>query len=156
MCGIVANTMADFARNKKATFNYEILERFEAGMVLYGHEVKAIRRGKVSLDGSYIIVRDSELYLKGATVSHYQPANTPDNYDPERERKLLLDRSEINKLEKELNTAGLTIVPIRLYNNNRKIKLEIALVRGKKKADKRETIKARDTKRDLDRLLKQQ
>lgn len=148
--------MADYARNKKATFNYEILERFEAGLVLRGYEVKAIRGGKVSLEGSYVVIRDGEVYLKGATISYYQQANTPDSYDPERERKLLLDRQEITKLQKELNTAGLTIVPIRLYNNNSKIKLEIALVRGKKKADKRETIKERDTKRDLDRLLKQQ
>jgi len=148
--------MADLARNKKATFNYEILERFEAGMVLYGYEVKAIRVGKVSLEGAYVIIRNSELYLKGATISYYQEANTPDTYNPERERKLLLSKKEIAQLEKQLNTAGLTIVPIKLYNNNQNIKLEIALVRGKKKADKRETIKARDTKRDLDRLLKQQ
>ncbi|MAZ30257.1 SsrA-binding protein [bacterium] len=146
--------MADYARNKKATFNYEILERFEAGLVLHGFEVKAIRAGKVSLEGAYIILRDGEAYLKGATISHYQEANTPDSYDPERERKLLLNKKEIAKLEKELNTAGLTIVPIRLYNKNQKIKLEIALVRGKKKADKREAIKKRDTKRVLDRLLK--
>lgn len=148
--------MADLARNKKATFNYEILERFEAGLVLHGYEVKAIRSGRVSLEGSYIIVRDSELFLKGATISYYQEANTPDSYNPERERKLLLSKKEIAGLEKQLNTAGLTIVPIKLYNNKSNIKLEIALVRGKKKADKRETIKERDTKRDLDRLLKNQ
>lgn len=148
--------MSSYARNKKATFNYEILERFEAGLVLHGFEVKAVRAGKVSLEGAYIVVREGELYLKGATVSYYQEANTPDSYDPERERKLLLSKKEIAGLEKQLNTAGLTIVPIKLYNKANKIKLEIALVRGKKKADKRETIKARDTKRDLDRLLKQQ
>jgi SsrA-binding protein len=148
--------MVDYARNKKATFNYEILETFEAGLVLHGYEVKAIRAGKVSLEGAYIVVRDSELYLKGATISYYQEANTPDTYNPERERKLLLNKKEIAGLEKQLNTAGLTIVPLRLYNKNQNIKLAIALVRGKKKADKRETIKARDTKRDLDRLIKQQ
>jgi SsrA-binding protein len=148
--------MADLARNKKATFNYEILETIEAGLVLHGFEVKAIRSGKVSLAGSYIILRAGEAYLKGATISFYQEANTPDTYNPERERKLLLSKKEITQLEKRLNTAGLTVVPIRLYNKNQNIKLEIALVRGKKKADKRETIKARDTKRDLDRLLKQQ
>jgi SsrA-binding protein len=147
--------MADYARNKKATFNYEILERLEAGLILAGYEVKAIRAGKVSLEGAYVVVRHSELYLKGATVSYYQEANTPDTYNPERERKLLLNKKEIARLEKQLNTAGLTIVPIRLYNKNQNIKLEIALVRGKKKADKRETIKKRDVKRDIDRLLKQ-
>ncbi len=146
--------MPTYVRNKKATFNYEILETFEAGVVLNGYEVKAIRAGKATLVGAYVILRDGEAYLKGATISYYQEANTPKEYDPERERKLLLSRKEITKLEKELNTAGLTIVPISWYSKKSKIKLEIALVRGKKKADKRETIKKRDTKRMIDRLLK--
>ncbi len=146
--------MPTYVRNKKATFNYEILETFEAGVVLNGYEVKAIRAGKATLVGAYVILRDGEAYLKGATISYYQEANTPKEYDPERERKLLLSRKEITKLEKELNTAGLTIVPISWYSKKNKIKLEIALVRGKKKADKRETIKKRDTKRMIDRLLK--
>lgn len=148
--------MADLARNKKATFNYDVLEEFEAGLVLRGFEAKAIRSGKVSLVGSYIILRDNEAYLKGATISYYQEANTPDTYNPERERKLLLSKKELAKLAKELNTQGLTIIPISLYNANRKIKLRIALARGKKKADKRETIKQRDVKRDIDRTLKNQ
>lgn len=147
--------MADYVRNKKATFNYEILERVEAGIVLYGHEVKAVRTGRASLVGSYVVLRNHELFLKGATISFYQEANTPDSYNPERERKLLLSKKEITALEKKLNTAGLTIVPIKLYNKQSNVKLEIALVRGKKKADKRETIKKRDVKRDIDRLLKQ-
>jgi len=148
--------MATYIRNKKATFNYEILETFEAGVVLFGYEVKAIRSGKASLVGAYIILKEDGAYLKGATVSFYQEKNTPDSYNPERERKLLLSKKELLKLEKELNTAGLTIVPISLYSKNSKIKLEIALVRGKKKVDKRETLKKRDVKRDIDRILKTQ
>lgn len=148
--------MTTYSKNKKATFNYEILETFEAGLLLAGYEVKAIRAGKTSLVGSYIILRENEAFLKGATISYYQEANTPKDYNPERERKLLLNKKELEKLAKQLNTAGLTIVPIRLYNNKSKIKLEIALVRGKKKADKRESIKQRDVKRDIDRTLKNQ
>lgn len=148
--------MASYIRNKKATFDYEILEKFEAGVVLHGYEVKAIRTGKASLVGAYVIFKEDGAYLKGATVSYYQEANTPDSYNPERDRKLLLSRKELAKLNKELNTAGLTVVPISLYNKKSKIKLEIALVRGKKKEDKRETLKKRDTKRAIDRILKTQ
>tara|TARA_B100000745_G_scaffold289301_1_gene227305 strand:- start:554 stop:997 length:444 start_codon:yes stop_codon:yes gene_type:complete len=144
-----------YIRNKKVSFNYEILETFEAGAVLYGHEVKAVRAGKGSLVGSYIIFRDGEAYLKGATITPYQEKNTHESYNQERERKLLLSKKEITKIEKELNTAGLTVVPISLYNKKSKIKLEIALVRGKKKEDKRETLKKRDSKRTIERLLKQ-
>ena len=146
--------MTTYIRNKKATFNYEILEQFEAGIVLRGYEVKAIRTGKASLVGAYIVLKDDGAYLKGATISFYQEANTPSSYNPERERKLLLHKKELTHLEKELNTAGLTVVPISLYNKEGKIKLKIALVRGKKKADKREALKKRDTKRAIDRILK--
>jgi len=142
--------------NKKATFNYEILERYEAGMVLFGYEAKALRVGKAHLTGAYVTLRDGELWLKNAHIAHYQEANMPKDYNPERERKLLLKRKEIQELQKSLNTAGLTIVPIKWYNKKRKIKLVIALVRGKKKVDKRESIKARDVKRDIDRTLKMQ
>ncbi len=148
--------MTTFIQNKKATFNYEILETFEAGLVLSGHEVKAIRHGMGSLLGAYVIIRGSEAFLVKATITPYQVANTPKAYDPERARKLLLSQKEIRALEKKLNTAGLTIVPISLYSKKSKIKLEIALVRGKKKADKRETLKERDTKRDILRTLKGQ
>lgn len=148
--------MTTYIRNKKATFNYEILEKFEAGIVLFGYEVKAIRTGKASLVGAYIVLREGEAFLKGATISFYQEANTPESYNPERERKLLLNKKELAKIEKELNTAGLTVVPLSLYNEKSKIKLEIALVRGKKKVDKRETLKKRDVKRDIDRILKTQ
>jgi len=148
--------MTDTIVNKKTTFNYEILERYEAGVVLFGYEAKALRSGKAHLTGAYVALKDGELFLKNAHIAHYQEANMPKDYNPERERKLLLKAKEITELSKRLNTAGLTIVPIKWYNKKRKIKLEIALVRGKKKADKRESIKARDVKRDIDRTLKNQ
>lgn len=148
--------MVDIIRNKKVAFNYEILERHEAGVVLFGYEAKALRVGKAHLTGAYVTLRDGELFLKNAHIAHYQEANMPKDYNPERERKLLLKTKEIIEIQKSLNTAGLTVVPIKWYNKKRTIKLEIALVRGKKKADKRESIKARDVKRDIDRTLKQQ
>jgi SsrA-binding protein len=148
--------MSVYISNKKAHFNFEILEEFEAGIVLYGHEAKAIRAGKGKLDGGHVVIRGGEAFLVGVSISPYQPANTPKNYDPERARKLLLSAKELSRLEAQGEQAGLTIVPIKLYNNRRKIKLEIALARGKKKADKRETIKKRDTKREIDRILKSQ
>jgi len=148
--------MSVYISNKKAYFNFEILEEFEAGIVLYGHEAKAIRAGKGKLEGGHVVIRGGEAFLVGASISPYQPANTPKKYDPERARKLLLSAKELAQLEAQGEQAGLTIVPIKLYNNRRKIKLEIALARGKKKADKRETIKKRDTKREIDRILKNQ
>jgi SsrA-binding protein len=144
----------EYARNKKATFSYELLETHEAGISLVGHEVKAVRKGAVSLIGSYVIERGGELFLVGATIQPYQASNTPKSYEPDRPRKLLLSRREILRLKDKLNTAGLTIVPIRLYNSKSNIKLEIALARGKKMKDKRESIKERDTKREIARTLK--
>lgn len=156
-CGIVGSTqsMSSFVQNRKARFDYEILETFEAGLVLAGYEVRSIKLGRAKLEGAHVVVRGGEAYLVGASIAPYQPANMPKDYDAERARKLLLSKKELAKLEQESETAGLTIVPLRLYNAGRKLKLEIALARGKKKADKRETIKKRDTKREIDRLLKQ-
>lgn len=147
--------METFISNRKVRFNYELLDTFEAGLVLAGYEVKAIKTGKAKLDGSYVVVRGGEAYLVNASVSPYQKANTPENYDPERPRKLLLSKKELEKLETKSEQEGLTIVPIRLYNNGRKVKLEIALARGKKKSDKRQTIKERESKRAINRLLKE-
>jgi len=115
--------MTTYIQNKKATFNYEVLERFEAGVVLHGYEVKAVRHSMGSLAGAYVIIRGGELFLVGASLTPYQQKNTPDSYDLERPRKLLLSRSEIVKLEKQLNTAGLTLVPIKWYSTRGKIKL---------------------------------
>ncbi len=148
--------MAPFATNRKAHFNYEIQEKLEAGIELLGHEVKAIKTGHATLEGAHIIVRGNEAYLIGATITPYQPSNTPPNYDPERNRKLLLTKKELAELSAKESQKGLTIVPLSMYNKARKIKLEIAIVRGKKKFDKRESIKKRDSKRDIERTLKNQ
>lgn len=140
--------------NKKVSLNYEILEKLEAGVELFGFEVKSLRRGTGSLLGSHISIRGNEAYLLGATIPPYQVNNTPADYDPLRARKLLLTRTEIKKiigLEKE---EGLTIVPISVYNKGRNLKLEIAIVRGKKKYDKRETLKKKDADMDIRRTLK--
>ena len=148
--------MSDFVQNKKAYFDYEFLEQYEAGVVLTGHEVKSIRANKASLNGAYVIIRGKEAYLLNASISPYQVANTPKGYDPERARKLLLSKKQIEELEQGSERNGLTIVATRWYNNKRKVKLGIALARGKKKADKRETLKARDNKREIDRIMKSQ
>lgn len=148
--------MATYISNRKVRFDYELLETFEAGLVLAGHEVKSIRAGKAKLDGAHVVVRGGEAYLVGATIAPYQPPNTPDDYEPDRTRKLLLNKKELAELEREGEQAGLTIVPIRCYTSGQKLKLEIALARGKKKTDKRETIKKRESKRNIDRLIKSQ
>ncbi len=148
--------MSDYVQNKKAHFDYEFLEQYEAGVVLAGYEVKALRANKASLNGAYVVVRGGEAFLVNASISPFQVANTPKNYDPERARKLLLSKKQLAELELGSEKQGLTIVAIRWYNNKRKIKLGIALARGKKKADKRETIKTRDSKREIDRIMKSQ
>lgn len=148
--------MSAYISNKKARFDYEILKTFEAGLVLAGHEVKAVRAGKGKLEGGHVIIRGKEAYLVGCSISHFQEANTPKGYDPERARKLLFSKKELAELETQGEVAGLTIVPISLYNSGRNIKLEIGIARGKKKQDKRESIKKRDTKREIDRILKTQ
>lgn len=148
--------MATYIRNKKAGHDFELLEEFEAGAVLAGHEVKAIRLGRGKLEGGHVIVRGNEAFLVGASIAIYQEANTPKGYDPERARKLLLSRKELAKLETESNQAGLTIVPLSWYSKGGKLKLSLAIARGKKKADKRETLKRRDAKREIERTLKNQ
>lgn len=148
--------MSTYISNKRARFDFEVLEEFEAGLVLSGAEVKSIRAGKGKLEGGHVVVRGGEAFLVGISISPYQTANTPKGYDPEKARKLLLTKKELAKLEREGEHAGLTIVPLSLYSNGRNIKLSLALARGKKKADKRESIKKRDTKRAIDRILKNQ
>ena len=146
--------MASYAENRKAHFNYEILEKYEAGIELLGVEVKSVRGGRMSLEGAFIIVRGGEVYLINANIPAYQPANAPKDYDPLRNRRLLLTKKEISKLVGS-EKRNLTIVPISVYNKNRKIKVEIALVKGKKKRDKRETIKKRETDREIRREYKE-
>ena len=140
--------------NKKAGFAYEFLETLEAGIELLGSEVKALRRKEGSLDGAYAIVRGGEAFLIHAFIPPYQPKNMPQGYDPRRNRKLLLTKKEIAELLGIESRKGLTIVPVRVYNKGRKIKVALALARGKKKYDKRETLKRRDAERDMERSLK--
>lgn len=146
--------MTALVRNKKAGFNYEIVERYEAGIELFGFEVKALKKGTGSLEGSFVVLKNGELFLKNSYIPPYQEKNTPDSYDPYRMRKLLMKKSEIEKVAEDKKGQGLTIIPISWYNKNNKIKLEVALARGKKKYDKRETIKKRDQERDLGRRFK--
>jgi SsrA-binding protein len=141
-------------RNRKAYFNYEILEKIEAGIELLGFEVKSLKKGQGSLEGSHITVRGGEVFVVNMQIPPYQPANTPKDYDPIRNRRLLVTKKEIERLSKEESQKGLTIVPISVYNKGRRVKIEIAIVRGKKKYDKRETIKKRDTEREIRRTLK--
>ncbi len=138
-------------QNKKAHFNYEILEKIEAGIELLGFEVKSLKNGQGSLEGSHVTVRGNEAFVVNMQIPPYQPGNTPKEYDPLRIRRLLLTKKEIERFGKEEAQKGLTIVPISVYNKGSKIKVEIAVVRGKKKFDKRETIKKRDTERELRR-----
>lgn len=143
-----------YIENRKVRFDYEILEKFEAGIELLGTEVKSVRNGKISLEGAFIIVRGGEAFLINANITPYQVKNAPESYDPLRNRKILLTKKELNELAGNDKKNNLTIVPISMYSKNRKIKIEIAIVKGKKKYDKRETIKKRDTDRDLRRTLK--
>ncbi|OGI67120.1 SsrA-binding protein [Candidatus Nomurabacteria bacterium RIFCSPHIGHO2_01_FULL_41_91] len=146
--------MAHYAENRKARFNYEILEKYETGIELLGTEVKSVRGGQMSLEGAFVIIRGGEAFLINANIPPFQPKNAPKNYDPLRNRKLLLTKKEIAELAGSEKNKSLTIVPISVYNKNRKIKVEIALVKGKKKLDKRETIKKRETDRELRREYK--
>ncbi len=148
--------MSTYLTHKKAHFDYEILKTYEAGLSLYGHEVKSVRANRGKLEGGFVIIRGGEAFLVGVNINPYQPKNMPKKYDPERARKLLLSKKELAEIELQTETAGLTAIPLKLYNLGRHIKLELAVVKGKKKHDKRETIKARDTKRDIDRILKTQ
>ena len=145
-------TMPVLIENKKARLNYEILERFEAGIELSGFEVKSARAKLGSLDGSYVTIRGREAYLIGSYIPPYQAANTPKDYDPKQNRRLLLSKKQILELE-TADHRGLTLVPLVMYTAKRWIKVEIALVRGKKKFDKREDLKKRQTDRDIRREL---
>ena len=146
--------MASYAENRKIYFNYEILEKYEAGIELLGVEVKSVRSGKMSLDGAFIVVRGGEVFLINANIPPYQPNNTSQDYDSLRNKKLLLTKKEITTLAGNEKNKSLTIVPISVYNKNRKIKVEIALVKGKKTHDKRQNIKKRETDREIRREYK--
>lgn len=146
--------MKIISENKKAYFNFEILEKFEAGISLIGQEVKSIKTRGVNLAGSYVIERGGEFFWVGAHISPYQPKNVLPDYNPERWRKLLLKKSEINYLIGKSKQKGLTLIPLKIYIKNGKIKLEFAIAKGKKKVDKREVIKKREIDREIKRALK--
>lgn len=141
-------------KNKRARFEYELIDKFVAGIKLAGTEIKAIREGKASITESFCEFNNNELFVINMTIQEYSHA-TYFNHDPKSARKLLLNRRELNKLEKEVKNSGLTIVPLKMFLNDRGLaKLEIALAKGKKLYDKRETIKDRDSKRNLSRIKK--
>lgn len=146
----------DVATNRQASFRYNLLERFECGIVLEGTEVKALRDGGAQLKDSYAAVRDGEVWLYGLYIPPYGPA-ARDNHDPERPRKLLLHRREIERLVGRTQERGLTLIPTRIYfaGPRSRAKIEIALARGKDLYDKRQTIKARDTQREIQRELRE-
>ncbi len=146
--------MPTLIKNKKATFNYEILEKFDAGIELFGYEVKSIKNKQGNIESAHITIRGGEVFLINANIPPYQPANTPKDYDFERHRRLLLTKKELKTLEELEGKKGLTVVPISMYTKGNKIKVEIAVVRGKKKFDKREDIKKRDAQRDTERETK--
>jgi len=146
--------MRVLAENRKSSYDYEFLENYEAGLVLFGFEVKAIKTGHVSLRGSFVTLKNGELYLTNATIPPYQAANVYTDYDSTRSRKLLLKKSEIASLIGKLKAKGLTLIPIKLYTKKNRIKLEFAVARGKRKVDKREEIKKRDIERELGRKLR--
>ncbi len=140
--------------NRKARFNFEIEETIEAGLELLGTEVKSLRKGQGSLDGSHAIVRGGEAFLVGCHIPAYQPSNTAKDYDPVRNRRLLLSKKEINHLSKIEGQKSLTIVPISVYNKGRNIKIELGIGKGKKRFDKRESIKKRESDIETRRTLK--
>lgn len=141
-------------RNKKASHDYEFLEKYTAGIKLTGTEIKSIRAGKATLTDSFCLFRDRELFIKGMHISEYWWGNL-NNHDPLRERKLLLKARELRKIERKVKESGLTVIVIRVFINERGLaKAEIAVSKGKKEYDKRETLKRKDTERELDRLRK--
>ena len=152
-----------YSENKKALFDYEVLEKFEAGLVLFGQEVKSIRTGHINLSGSYVVIRKPayakgfgeamEPSLVGIKVPPYQPNNAGADYNTERPRKILLNKKEINYLIGKTKVKGFSLIPLKIYDNNGRIKLEFGLAKGKKKYDKKEKIKKRDVQREVNREL---
>ena len=140
--------------NSRVGFDYEILETIEAGLELLGTEVKSLRAGHGSLKGARVVARGNEAYLVGASIPAWQVKNAPQSYDPERTRRLLLNAKEIARVAAAEGAKGLTVVPLSVYNKNRNLKLGIAIARGKKKQDKRHSIRAREEKRKIERTLK--
>ena len=148
------DTSARIADNKKALFNYFIEERFEAGMVLEGWEVKSVREGKVQLTDGYVVIRDGELFLIGCQINPLNTASSHVSPDAVRTKKLLLHKDEIHRLIGKVEQKGFTLVPLNLHWKNGRVKCEVALVKGKAEHDKRNTIKDREGKREVERAMK--
>ena len=146
--------MTLLAENRKARFDYEILETFEAGISLTGKEVKSIKSGRANLTGSFVVIKLNGASLLNAQIPPYQPKNIASDYDPMRTRQLLLNKEELRYLLRKSKEGGLTVIPLSIYTKARRIKAEIALARHKKAHDKRETIRKRETDREMRRTLK--
>ena len=142
----------DVASNRRARHKYEVLERFEAGLELQGSEVKSLRQGGAQIAEAYAAVNDGEVWLLGAYIPPYEPAATM-NHEPDRPRKLLLHKREIERLQGKSQQKGLTLVPLRIYFKGPRAKLELALARGKEQRDRRRELRARDQRREIDREL---
>ena len=146
--------MAEYLRNKKATFDYQLSDTYECGIELLGTEVKSIKGHHGSLSGAYVSLLDGELYLLGAHIPPWQEKNVAEGFDPYRSRKLLLHKKELIELAKVLKVKGLTIIPVSLYGKAGLVKVQIAVARGKKNVDKRETLKKKAVTRDIARELR--
>ncbi|MGI8580535.1 MAG: SsrA-binding protein SmpB [Solirubrobacteraceae bacterium] len=144
----------DIATNRQASFKYELLERFECGLVLTGTEVKSLRSGKAQIKDAYASIQDGEVWLHNLHIPPYAPASR-ENHDPERDRKLLLHRREIERLIGKTKERGHTLIPTRLYFKDSRAKVEIALAQGKDRFDKRQSIRERETKRDMQRAMRE-
>jgi len=147
--------MKILAENKKAHFNFEILEKFEAGISLFGQEVKSLKAWGTNLAGTYVTIKGDEVFWVGANIPPWQPKNVGGNYNPQRDRKLLLKKSEIKYLIGKSKQKGLTLVPLRLYTKDGKIKLEFGLGKIRKKVEKKELIKKREIEREIQRALRE-
>jgi len=147
-------SMKFLAENRKAHFDYKILETYEAGIVLNGQEVKSIKNGRANLTGAFVIIKLEGAFLLNAEIPPYQPKNAPPGYEPSRTRQLLMKKSEIKYLLGKAKEGGLTLIPLSLYNKGRHIKVAVGLAKYKKEHDKRETIKKREFEKERGRTLK--
>ncbi len=154
--GYTRGRMATLAVNKRARYDYEILDTFEGGLVLTGPEVKSAKNGRMQLKGAFVHIRDGEAWLVNSFIAKYGPAGAQPNYDPNRNRKILLHKRQINKLIGKSKAEGLTLVPLKVYTKRDLIKIEIGIGKGKKAHDKREAIKKRDVDRQIRQKMKEQ
>ena len=143
--------MSDLSVNRRASYDYEILQQYEAGIALLGFEVKSVKAGRMTLEGSFAVIRGGDAWLLNASIPPYQQKNTPPDYDPVRSRRLLLHRLEIEELIGTAAQKGLTIVPLKVYSKRGLVKISLGLARHKKAGDKRETIKKREAEREIAR-----